>query len=107
MIRVLIGDGHDVVRIGLRSILESHSHFEVVAEAADGKEAILKAIETKPDIAVIDYSMPLMNGIEATRQIRAGFRAFDRFDPSRAARRHPRESTKARLSSRERSDPFP
>ena len=43
----------------------------MVAEAADGKEAILKAIETKPDVAVLDYSLPLINGIEATRQIRA------------------------------------
>jgi DNA-binding NarL/FixJ family response regulator len=71
MTRVLIGDGHDVVRIGVRAILEAQANCEVVAEAADGKEAILKAIETKPDIAVIDYSMPLINGIEATRQIRA------------------------------------
>jgi DNA-binding NarL/FixJ family response regulator len=71
MTRVLIGDGHDVVRIGVRAILEAQPNCEVVAEAADGEEAILKAIETKPDIAVIDYSMPLINGIEATRQIRA------------------------------------
>ena len=56
---------------GCRSILEAHPNWEVVAEAADGKEAILKAIETKPDVAVIDYSLPLVNGIEATRQIRA------------------------------------
>jgi DNA-binding NarL/FixJ family response regulator len=71
MTRVLIGDGHDVVREGVRAILEAQANCEVVAEAADGKEAILKAIEMKPDIAVIDYSMPLINGIEATRQIRA------------------------------------
>ena len=46
-------------------------NLEVVAEAADGKEAIFKAIETKPDVAVVDYSLPLINGIEVTRQIRA------------------------------------
>jgi DNA-binding NarL/FixJ family response regulator len=63
MTRVLIGDDHDVIRTGL--------HCEVVAEAADGEEAILKAIETKADIAAIDYSMPLINGIEVTRRIRA------------------------------------
>jgi DNA-binding NarL/FixJ family response regulator len=71
MTRVLIGDDHDVIRTGLRTILEAQPNCEVVAEAADGKGAILKAIETKPGIAVIDYSMPLINGIEVTRQIRA------------------------------------
>jgi DNA-binding NarL/FixJ family response regulator len=67
--RILIADDHDVVRSGLRSILEAQPNWEVVAEAADGKEAILEAIETKPDIAVLDYSLPLVNGIEAMRQI--------------------------------------
>src|SRR4029077_5156560 len=71
MIRILIADDHDVVRSGLRTILDVQPGWEVVAEAADGKEAILKAIETTPDIAVIDYSLPLINGIEVTRQIRA------------------------------------
>ena len=71
MIRILIADDHDVVRSGLRTILDVQPNLEVVAEAADGKEAVLKAIEAKPDIAVIDYSLPLINGIEVTRQIRA------------------------------------
>jgi DNA-binding NarL/FixJ family response regulator len=66
---VLIADDHVVVRSGLRTILEAQPNCEVVAEAADGKEAIVKAIETKPDIAVIDYSMPIINGVEVTRQI--------------------------------------
>jgi DNA-binding NarL/FixJ family response regulator len=70
MTRILIADDHDVVRSGLRSILETHFSWEIVAEAANGKEAITKALETKPDVAVIDYSLPLLNGIEATRQIR-------------------------------------
>lgn len=70
MTRILIADDHEVVRAGLRSILETHSGWEVVAEAADGKEAIIKALETKPDVAVLDYSIPLVNGVEATRQIR-------------------------------------
>jgi DNA-binding NarL/FixJ family response regulator len=69
--RILIADDHDVVRAGLRTILEAHPNWVVVAEAADGKEAIDRAIDTKPDIAVIDYSMPLVNGIEVTRQIHA------------------------------------
>jgi DNA-binding NarL/FixJ family response regulator len=72
--RILIADDHDVVRSGLRSILETHPNWEVVAEAADGKEAILKAIEAKPDVAVLDYSLPLVNGVEVTRQIRARLR---------------------------------
>ena len=70
MTRILIADDHDVVRSGLRSLLESHTGWEVVAEAADGKAAVLKALETKPDVAILDYSMPLVNGVEATRQIR-------------------------------------
>ena len=70
MTRILIADDHDVVRSGLRSILEARPGWEIVAEAADGKEAVKKAIETKPDVAIIDYSLPLLNGIEATRQIR-------------------------------------
>ena len=70
MTRILIADDHEVVRSGLRSILETQPDWEVVAEAADGKEAIVKAVETKPDVAVVDYSLPLINGIEVTRQIR-------------------------------------
>jgi DNA-binding NarL/FixJ family response regulator len=69
--RILIADDHGVVRSGLRAILDAQPSWEVVAEANDGKEAILKAIETRPDVAVIDYSLPLINGIEVTRQIRA------------------------------------
>ena len=71
MTRILIADDHEVVRSGLRSILEAHDGWEVVAEAEDGKEAISQAVETKPDVAIIDYSLPLMNGVEATRQISA------------------------------------
>jgi len=70
MTRILIADDHEVVRSGLRLILEAHPGWEVVAEAADGKAAIVKAQETQPDIAILDYSMPLVNGVEATRQIR-------------------------------------
>src|SRR5215475_9352877 len=69
--RILIADDHAVVRSGLKSILEAHDGWLVVAEAGDGKEAIGKAVDTMPDVAIIDYSLPIMNGIEATRQIRA------------------------------------
>jgi DNA-binding NarL/FixJ family response regulator len=71
MIRILMADDHDVVRSGLRHIVEAQPNWQVVAEAADGKEAVQKALETKPDVAVIDYSLPLINGVEATRQIRS------------------------------------
>jgi len=70
MTRILIADDHEIARSGLRLILEAHAGWEVVAEAADGKAAIIKARETQPDIAILDYSMPLVNGAEATRQIR-------------------------------------
>jgi DNA-binding NarL/FixJ family response regulator len=69
--RILIADDHEVVRAGLRSVLEVHSGWQVVAEAGDGKDAIAKALDTKPDVAIIDYSLPLMNGLEVTRRIRA------------------------------------
>ena len=75
MTRILIADDHDVVRSGLRAVLDAQPNWQVVAEAADGKEAICKAIESKPDIAVVDYSLPLINGIEVTRQIRALLRS--------------------------------
>ena len=71
MPRILIADDHEVVRSGLRAILEAREGWHVVAEAENGKDAIAKALECKPDVAIVDYSLPLMNGIEATRQIRA------------------------------------
>jgi DNA-binding NarL/FixJ family response regulator len=57
------------VRQGLRKILEARPQWEVVAEAADGREAVRQAEEVKPDIAIVDVAMPLLNGIEAVRQI--------------------------------------
>ncbi|MGE5511044.1 MAG: response regulator [Bacteroidota bacterium] len=77
MTRILIADDHEVVRSGLRSILEAQPRWDVVGEAADGKDAIRKAIELKPDVAVLDYSLPLINGVEATRQIRARLPAVE------------------------------
>jgi DNA-binding NarL/FixJ family response regulator len=74
MPRLLIADEYDVVRIGLRAILEAQPGWVVVAEAADGKDAILKAINHKPDVAVINASLPVASGIEVTRQIRSRFR---------------------------------
>jgi DNA-binding NarL/FixJ family response regulator len=70
VIRILIADDHAVVRPGLKSILEAHEGWTVVAEASNGKEAVSGAIETKPDIAILDYAMPVMTGLDATLQIR-------------------------------------
>ena len=71
VVRILIADDHEAVRVGLQTMVEERPNWEVVALARDGEEAVAKAIETKPDIAIIDYSMPLLNGIEVTQQIRA------------------------------------
>lgn len=71
MIRILIADDHEVVRSGLRRILEAQPNWEVVAESGDGRDAVARAIATKPDVAVLDYSLPILNGIEVTRLIRA------------------------------------
>jgi len=70
-LRILIADDHSVVRAGLRALLESRPGWEVVAEASDGREAVEKASKLKPDVAVLDIGMPLLNGVEATRRIRS------------------------------------
>jgi DNA-binding NarL/FixJ family response regulator len=70
VLRILIADDHDIVRSGLRKIFAAKPNWEIVAEAADGKEAVLKAIETAPDVAIVDYSLPALNGVEITRRIR-------------------------------------
>jgi DNA-binding NarL/FixJ family response regulator len=69
-LRILVADDHHVVRTGLRSLLETEKGWEVCAEAANGREAVQKAEELTPDVAVLDIGMPLLNGVEATRQIR-------------------------------------
>ena len=66
MIRVLLADDHKIVREGLRRIIEESGDMEVVAEAEDGNGAIKSALETKPDVAVIDISMPGADGLEVT-----------------------------------------
>jgi DNA-binding NarL/FixJ family response regulator len=68
-IRILLADDHNLLRDGLRLLLERQPDFEVVAEASDGREALRLAGEHRPDVAVMDIAMPVLNGIEATRQI--------------------------------------
>jgi DNA-binding NarL/FixJ family response regulator len=70
MIRILVADDHDVVRRGLREQLNNHDGWEVCGEASNGREAVRLALKLSPDVAVIDLSMPELNGLEATRQIR-------------------------------------
>jgi DNA-binding NarL/FixJ family response regulator len=69
-LRILVADDHHVVRAGLRTLLETKSGWQVCAEAANGREAVEMAEELTPDVAVLDIGMPLLNGVEATRQIR-------------------------------------
>ncbi|HEV2196574.1 MAG TPA: response regulator transcription factor [Candidatus Acidoferrum sp.] len=69
-LRILVADDHQVVRTGLRTLLESKTGWQVCAEAANGREAVEKAGALQPDVAVLDIGMPLLNGVEATRQIR-------------------------------------
>jgi two-component system, NarL family, response regulator NreC len=69
VIRILLADDHTVVRKGLCLLLESHPGFKVIAEASNGREAVTLAEAHKPDVAVLDIAMPLLNGIEAARQI--------------------------------------
>jgi len=68
-VRLLVADDHELVRTGLRTLLEKQPGWKVEAEANNGRDAVAKAIELKPDVAVIDISMPALNGLEATRQI--------------------------------------
>jgi len=68
-IRILLADDHTVMRRGLRALLERQAGFSVVAEAADGREAVDSAAAVSPDVAVIDIGMPNLNGIEAARRI--------------------------------------
>ena len=70
-IRVLIADDHPVFRFGMRVLIESEDEFEVVGEASTGAEAVAMVAELKPDVVLMDITMPTLNGIEATRQISA------------------------------------
>jgi len=69
MIKVLLADDHSIVREGLRKVLEDSNEIEVIAEAADGETALDKAMTCKPDVAVIDISMPGMDGLEVVTRL--------------------------------------
>jgi DNA-binding NarL/FixJ family response regulator len=69
-LRIVIADDHDLIRRGLKTLLEAQPGWKVCAEATKGPEAVVKSEELRPDVVVIDVCMPELNGIEATRQIR-------------------------------------
>lgn len=69
MIRIILADDHALMRRGLRLVLEQQKDFEVVGEASDGREAVKLAETVRPDVIVLDITMPNLNGIEAARQI--------------------------------------
>ena len=69
--RILIADDHEVVRSGLRAIVETRADWTVSGEAVDGRAAVALILEMKPDVAIVDYSMPVMNGLEVSRRIKS------------------------------------
>jgi len=69
LVKILLADDHTIVRHGLRRMLEERPDWQVVAEACDGREAVRLAEQHKPDVAIIDVAMPMLNGIETTRQL--------------------------------------
>ena len=69
-LRILLADDHELVRRGIRGLLRSRRGWRVIGEAANGREAVEKANKLKPDVAVVDVSMPELDGLQVTRQIR-------------------------------------
>jgi len=69
LVRILVADDNPTVRHSLRALLEQHEGWQVCGEAADGEEAVQRFQKTKPDLIVLDFRMPAMNGLEAARRI--------------------------------------
>jgi YesN/AraC family two-component response regulator len=86
--RILIADDHGIVRGGMKLLIDRQPDMEVVAEAGDGVEAFEKALASKPDLCVMDVSMPRMTGLQAARQIRG------------CATTHPGRRSRSRRASR-------
>jgi DNA-binding NarL/FixJ family response regulator len=69
LFRILVADDHPVFRLGLRSLITSHGGWEICGEARDGREAIGKCVQLKPDLVILDIGMPKLNGVDAARRI--------------------------------------
>lgn len=70
MLRILIADDHEIVRKGVRDVIEAHPGWEVCGEAADGQAALELALRERPDVAVLDVALPLLNGVALTRRLK-------------------------------------
>jgi DNA-binding NarL/FixJ family response regulator len=70
VLRILVADDHDIIRRGLRALLTAHDGWMICGEAATGREAVALAEQLKPDVVILDISMPELNGLEAARKIR-------------------------------------
>ena len=68
-VSILVADDHPVVRVGVRTLLETNPRWKIVAEASNGREAVERARKLRPDLAILDISMPLLNGLESARKI--------------------------------------
>ena len=68
-LKILVADDHDLVRRGVKTLLETHAGWQVCAEARNGQEAVLKCQELKPNVAILDFNMPELNGLEAAKKI--------------------------------------
>jgi DNA-binding NarL/FixJ family response regulator len=68
-VSMLVADDHEVVRQGLRALIQEQPGWKIAAEAADGRDAVAKATQFQPDVAILDITMPLLNGLDATKQI--------------------------------------
>lgn len=69
MAKILLADDHQIIREGIRSLLKKHDEFEIIGEAADGRETVELALKLEPDVVIMDISMPNLNGIDATAQL--------------------------------------
>ena len=86
-IRILLADDHTILRDGIRSLLGDEPDMVVIGEAEDGRTAVKMTCQTEPDVVLMDIAMPLLNGLDATRQIKQccfsrfwGYRSQDRYD---------------------------
>jgi DNA-binding NarL/FixJ family response regulator len=73
IVRILVADDHEVMRLGIRNLLEAREHWTVCAEASNGKEAVDKTLLCQPDVVILDITMPTMNGLEAASHISASY----------------------------------